>query len=263
MPGESKDHGSGTAEKMSVRGVDVFFHEFQAVKSADLKVHPREVLALMGPSGCGKSTLLRCLNRMNDPIPGARVTGEVLLEGDDIYAPRVDPAKVRARVGMVSQAPNPFPKSIFDNIAFGPRIHGFYKDRAELARIVEESLQRTGLWDEVKDKLNQAGTSLSGGQQQRLCISRAIANRPDLVLMDEPTSALDPKASATIEELVRELAEDFCIVIVTHNMEQAQRVADRTAFLYLGEVVEVGETRQIFEAPQHGRTKEFLGGQFS
>jgi phosphate transport system ATP-binding protein len=260
MSAEAQPNGSG--EKMSARDVDVFFGDFQAVKSAELKVRPREVLALMGPSGCGKSTLLRCLNRMNDPIPGSRVTGEILLEGDDIYAPRVDPAKIRARVGMVSQAPNPFPKSIFDNIAFGPRVHGFYKDEEELRHIVEDSLRRTGLWDEVKDKLSQAGTSLSGGQQQRLCVARAIANRPDVVLMDEPTSALDPKASATIEALVRELAEDYCIVIVTHNMEQAQRVADRTAFLYLGEVIETGETKQIFEDPQHGRTREFLHGAF-
>jgi phosphate transport system ATP-binding protein len=261
-PGPEVGPEVGEDPRMELREVSVFFDDFRAVNDASLQVRPREVLALMGPSGCGKSTLLRCLNRMNDPIPRARVTGEILLDGDDIYAPGVDPAKIRARVGMVSQAPNPFPKSVFENIAFGPRVHGFYRDRAELQRTVEDSLKRTGLWEEVCDKMEMPGTALSGGQQQRLCVARAIANRPDVVLMDEPTSALDPKSSSVIEDLIRTLAEDFSIVVVTHNMEQAQRIADRTAFLYLGEVVEAGETEAIFENPRHDRTKEFLGGRF-
>ncbi len=249
--------------KMRAEKVNVFYGpEVHCLRDVSCDVRPREVLALMGPSGCGKSTFLRCLNRMNDAIPHARVTGSVTLDDQDIYAITVDPVQIRARVGMVAQAPNPFPKSIYDNAAFGPRLHGLHDDRSELDALVETSLRRAGLWDEVKDSLDQIGTSLSGGQQQRLCIARAIANRPEVLLMDEPVSALDPRSAARIEELIRELAERYAIVIVTHNLEQARRISDRTAFFFLGELLESGTTHEIFERPQHPQTRSYMQGVF-
>ena len=252
----------GHEVKMVCRDVNVYYGDFHALKHNTIDVLNREVLALMGPSGCGKSTFIRCLNRMNEAVDGARVTGTVLLDGQDIYATDVDPVQVRSRVGMVAQAPNPFPKSVFDNVAFGPRLHGTYDTKAELDELVETSLTRAGLWDEVKDKLDQPGTSLSGGQQQRLCIARAIANDPEVMLMDEPVSALDPNAAAVIEHLIKELSNRYAIVLITHSMEQAHRIADRTAFFYLGELVEYGATEQMFNAPQDQRTKEFMEGAF-
>jgi len=248
--------------KMECRDVYVFYNDFHAIKHCTIDIHAREVLAFMGPSGCGKTTFLRCLNRMNDAIDNARVTGSVLLDGADIYAPGIDPVRIRTRVGMVAQAPNPFPKSVYDNIAFGPRLHGFVKRRDELDNLVEHSLRRAGLWDEVKDKLHERGTDLSGGQQQRLCIARAIANDPEVLLMDEPVSALDPNAAAIIERLIIELSEHYSIVLITHSMEQTRRVTDRTAFFYLGEIAEVGSTDHVFEDPQNARTKEFIRGAF-
>jgi phosphate transport system ATP-binding protein len=259
---ERIDVPSEKTVKMHAEHVDVFYGGSQALKNVSLDVREREVLALMGPSGCGKSTFLRCLNRMNDAIDGTRVTGLITLDDQDIYDPRVDPEQIRARVGMVAQAPNPFPKSIFQNVAFGPRLHGLFDHKDQLEELVTTSLQRAGLWDEVKNNLNQPGTSLSGGQQQRLCIARAIANRPDVLLMDEPVSALDPKSAAVIEQLIRELAEHYAIVLVTHNMEQAERIADRTAFFYLGEMVEVNETRALFNNPTEERTKRYMAGVF-
>jgi phosphate transport system ATP-binding protein len=249
-------------EKMICREVNVFYGDFHAIRNATLDIHAREVLALMGPSGCGKSTFLRCLNRMNDAVENARVTGTILLDGEDIYAPGIDPVHVRTRVGMVAQAPNPFPKSVYDNIAFGPRLHGFVKGRAELDDLVERSLRRAGLWDEVKDKLDERGTDLSGGQQQRLCIARAIANDPEVLLMDEPVSSLDPNAAAVIENLITELSEEYSIVLITHSMEQTRRVTDRTAFFYLGEIAEAGPTAEVFENPQDERTVDFIRGAF-
>ena len=248
--------------KMVCRDVNVYYGDFHALKDNTVDIHNREVLALMGPSGCGKSTFIRCLNRMNDAVEDARVTGTILLDGNDIYAPGVDPVQVRSRVGMVAQAPNPFPKSVFDNVAFGPRLHGAFDTKQELAELVEKSLRRAGLWDEVKDKLDQPGTSLSGGQQQRLCIARAIANDPEVLLMDEPVSALDPNAAAVIEHLITELSHRYAIVLITHSMEQTHRIADRTAFFYLGELVEVGATAEIFERPQDERTRSFIEGAF-
>ena len=216
----------------------------------------------MGPSGCGKSTFLRCLNRMNDDVQDTRVTGDIMLDGEDIYDPDIDPVQIRARVGMVAQAPNPFPKTVYQNVAFGPRLHGLFDDKYELDQLVQTSLERAGLWDEVKDNLNQTGTSLSGGQQQRLCIAGAIANRPEVLLMDEPVSALDPNSAAVIEDLIRSPAKRYAIVLVTHSMEQAARIADRTAFFYLGEMVEVGDTRELFDNPQHDSTKRYMAGVF-
>ncbi len=250
--------------KMVGEKVNVFYDhgEMHALIDVDLDVRSKEVLALMGPSGCGKSTFLRCLNRMNDHLEGTSVTGRVLLDGHDIYAPEVDPVQVRARVGMVAQAPNPFPKSIYDNVAFGPRLQGLCRSRSEMDELVEASLRRAGLWDEVKDKLGQPGTSLSGGQQQRLCIARAIANRPEVLLMDEPVSALDPKSAAVIEELIIELSERYAIVIVTHNMEQAKRIAHRSAFFYVGRMMEAGPTMKVFDDPQNETTRRYLQGAF-
>lgn len=248
--------------KMRAESVDVFYGDNHAIKQVSLEVRNREVLALMGPSGCGKSTFLRCLNRMNDSIEGARVQGRITLEDTDIYAPGVDPVQVRARIGMVAQVPNPFPKSIFDNVAFGPRLHGLYDTRKELADLVRTALERSGLLAEVDNDLDRPGTSLSGGQQQRLCIARAIANRPDVLLMDEPVSSLDPKSAAVIEDLIRDLAERYAIVLVTHNMEQARRIADRTAFFYLGEMVEVAGTTELFENPKEKRTRRYMEGVF-
>jgi len=250
------------AVKMKAVSVDVFYGDAHAIKDATVDIFNNEVLALMGPSGCGKSTFLRCLNRMNDYVEGARVTGTITLDDTNIYGDGVDPVQVRARIGMVAQAPNPFPKSVFENVAFGPRLHGLYDTRDELEGMVETSLRRAGLWEEIKDHLDQPGSSLSGGQQQRLCIARAIANRPDVLLMDEPVSALDPQSAAIIEDLIRELAERYAIVLVTHNMEQARRIADRTAFFYVGELLEVNNTIELFENPTEERTRRYMEGVF-
>jgi phosphate transport system ATP-binding protein len=248
--------------KISTRNCNVFYGEKQAIFDATLDIGRNEVIALIGPSGCGKSTFLRCLNRMNDTIPSCRVSGELRLDGEDIYASNMDPVLLRARVGMVFQKPNPFPKSIYDNIAYGPRIHGLVRNNAELDEIVESSLKRAGLFDEVKDRLQDPGTGLSGGQQQRLCIARTIAVSPEVILMDEPASALDPIATAIIEELIDELRENFTIVIVTHSMQQAARVSQRTAYFHLGKLIEVGETNDIFTNPRHELTEKYITGKF-
>ena len=250
------------APKMTSRKVCVFYGQKQALFDVDLDVPAQQVTALIGPSGCGKSTYLRCLNRMNDVIDGCRVTGDIKLDGDNIYDPKLDVVMLRARIGMVFQKPNPFPKSIYDNIAYGPRIHGMAHDKAELDDIVQVSLQRAGLWNEVKDRLAQPGTGLSGGQQQRLCIARAIAVSPEVILMDEPCSALDPIATAKIEELMDELRENYTIIIVTHSMQQAARVSQKTAFFHLGVLVEWGDTEQIFTAPRDERTQGYITGRF-
>ena len=248
--------------KIESRDVNVYYGEKHALKHVDLNVFENEVTALIGPSGCGKSTFLRCLNRMNDVIDICRVTGRIALDEHDIYDPSLDVVQLRARVGMVFQKPNPFPKSIYDNIAYGPRIHGIAHGKAELDEIVQKSLERAGLWKEVSDRLDQPGTGLSGGQQQRLCIARAIAVNPEVILMDEPCSALDPIATARIEELIDELRENFTIVIVTHSMQQAARVSQRTAFFHLGDLVEVGETEAIFTNPEDSRTQGYITGRF-
>jgi phosphate transport system ATP-binding protein len=253
---------AGTAPKIRAREVDVFYGQKQALFGVDVDIATNAVTALIGPSGCGKSTFLRCLNRMNDVIESCRVSGRIELDGVDIYDRAIDPVQLRARVGMVFQKPNPFPKSIFDNVAYGPRIHGLAASREVLADVVEASLRRAGLWDEVNDRLSSPGTSLSGGQQQRLCIARAIAVDPEVVLMDEPCSALDPIATARIEELIDELRANYTIVIVTHSMQQAARVSQRTAFFHLGTLVEFGETEQIFTAPQDERTQDYITGRF-
>ncbi len=250
------------APKMTARNVDVFYGEKQAIKNLSIDVSMDNVTAFIGPSGCGKSTFLRCMNRMNDTIPIARVTGEIRLEGDDIYAPQMDVVQLRARVGMVFQKPNPFPKSIYDNIAYGPRIHGLSTSKDELDHIVESSLQRAGLWGEVKDRLQDSGTALSGGQQQRLCIARAVAVDPEVILMDEPCSALDPIATAKIEELIDELRGKYAIVIVTHNMQQAARVSQKTAFFHLGTLVEYGDTTDIFTNPREEKTRDYITGRY-
>ncbi len=246
--------------KFHTSGVNTFYGEKQALFDVDLDVYDSSVTALIGPSGCGKSTYLRCLNRMNDTIEGARVEGKIELDGDDIYDPRIDPVQLRARVGMVFQKPNPFPKSIYDNIAYGPKIHGLAKDPGDLDEIVMSSLERAGLLAEVESRLDEPGTSLSGGQQQRLCIARAIAVSPEVILMDEPCSALDPIATARIEELIDELRENFSIVIVTHSMQQAARVSQHTAFFHLGHLVEFGETEEIFTNPKDNRTQDYITG---
>ena len=248
--------------KMTARDVKVFYGEKQAIKGVSIDVDMDHVTAFIGPSGCGKSTFLRTLNRMNDTVASARVEGTITLDGEDIYAPSMDVVQLRARVGMVFQKPNPFPKSIYENIAYGPRIHGLASAKADLDVIVEKSLRRAGLWDEVKDRLNDSGTALSGGQQQRLCIGRAIAVEPEVILMDEPCSALDPIATAKIEELIHELRGRYGIVIVTHNMQQAARVSQRTAFFHLGELVEYGVTSDIFTNPRQERTKDYITGRY-
>lgn len=248
--------------RMTARDVDVFYADKHAIQNVTLDIGKGEVISFIGPSGCGKSTFLRCLNRMNDTIQICKVEGEIQIDGEDIYDPSVDVVSLRARVGMVFQKPNPFPKSIFDNVAYGPRIHGLAQTKVELDQIVETSLQRAGLWAEVKDRLDQPGTGLSGGQQQRLCIARAIAVSPEVILMDEPCSALDPIATAKIEELIYELREQYTIVIVTHSMQQAARVSDRTVYFHLGRLVEVGETKQIFTNPQHELTQDYITGRF-
>ena len=248
--------------RITARGVNVFYGDKQAINRVTLDIAEKQVISFIGPSGCGKSTFLRCLNRMNDTIDICRIEGEIALDGRNIYAPDVDVVPLRARVGMVFQKPNPFPKSIYDNVAYGPRIHGLAAGSAELDEIVEISLERAGLWNEVKDRLQQPGTGLSGGQQQRLCIARAIAVSPEVILMDEPCSALDPIATAKIEELIDELSSQFTIVIVTHSMQQAARVSQRTAYFHLGKLVEVGETEQMFTTPQHEMTQNYITGRF-
>jgi len=248
--------------KVSARSLSVFYGQKQALHAVDLDIRAREVTALIGPSGCGKSTFIRCINRMNDVIPGCRIEGSITLDGNDVYDSSVDVVLLRALVGMVFQKPNPFPKSIYENVAYGPRLHGLAANREELDEIVMTSLERAGLLGEVKDRLDQPGTSLSGGQQQRLCIARAIAVSPEVILMDEPCSALDPIATARIEELIDELRANFTIVIVTHSMQQAARVSQRTAFFHLGEIVEVGDTEQIFTNPRETRTQDYITGRF-
>ncbi len=248
--------------RMSCSGVNVFYGDKHAIKECSLDIAKNQVIAMIGPSGCGKSTFLRCLNRMNDTIDGCRVTGEIRLDDQDIYDKRLDVVPLRAQVGMVFQKPNPFPKSIYDNIAYGPRIHGLAASRAQLDELVEDSLLKAGLWEEVKDRLDQPGTGLSGGQQQRLCIARTIAVEPEVILMDEPCSALDPIATAKVEELIDELRQNYTIAIVTHSMQQAARVSQRTAYFHLGNLVEVGETTQIFTNPQHKLTEDYITGRF-
>lgn len=245
---------------MVAENVNVYYGDNHAIKDVTLEIGKKEVVALIGPSGCGKSTFLRCLNRMNDTIESARVTGNITLDGADIYDKTLDPVVLRARVGMVFQKPNPFPKSIYDNVAYGPRIHGLAGDRAELDNIVHRSLERAGLLKEVKDRLDDPGTSLSGGQQQRLCIARTIAVNPEVILMDEPCSALDPIATARIEDLMDELCEDYAIVIVTHSMQQAARVSRRVAYFHLGYLVEVDDTDKVFTNPQHKLTEDYITG---
>lgn len=247
---------------MACRNVNVSYGEKQAIFDVSLDFAKNQVLAMIGPSGCGKSTLLRCLNRMNDTIAGCRVSGRITLHDNDIHAREMDVVYLRARVGMVFQAPNPFPKSVYENVAYGPKLHGLNRDRAELDEIVESSLRRASLWDEVKDRLNQPGTGLSGGQQQRLCIARAIAIQPEVILMDEPCSALDPIATARIEELIDELKKQYTIGIVTHSMQQAARVSQRTAYFHLGHLIEVGRTDDIFTKPQHKLTEGYITGRF-
>lgn len=245
---------------MSVKDCNVFYGENQALKNINLEVGKSEVIALIGPSGCGKSTFLRCLNRLNDTIDSCRVTGEFSLEGEDIYSGDMDVVLLRARVGMVFQKPNPFPKSIYENVAYGPKIHGITSSKRELDELVDLSLDRAGLLDEVKDRIHSPGTSLSGGQQQRLCIARAIAIKPDVILMDEPCSALDPIATEKIEGLINELKENYAIVMVTHSMSQAARVSQRAAYFHLGDLIEVGDTKKIFEDPEHELTKNYIHG---
>ncbi len=248
--------------KISAKDVSVFYGAKQAIDHVSIDVDQDNVVAFIGPSGCGKSTFLRTLNRMNDTVANARVRGEILLDGEDIYASSMDVVQLRARVGMVFQKPNPFPKSIYENVAYGPRIHGLATARADLDLMVEQSLRRAGLWDEVKDRLSDSGTALSGGQQQRLCIARAIAVDPEVILMDEPCSALDPIATAKIEELIHGLKGRYAIVIVTHNMQQAARVSQQTAFFHLGQLVEFGRTGDIFTNPREERTRDYITGRY-
>lgn len=262
---EVGEHARSTGRhetKISARDVSVFYGEKQALFDVSLEIGARQVTSFIGPSGCGKSTFLRCLNRMNDTIDICRVTGTIEVDGKDIYDPAIDPVLLRARVGMVFQKPNPFPKSIFDNIAYGPRIHGFATKKGDLDEVVTTSLQKAGLWEEVKDRLHEPGTGLSGGQQQRLCIARAIAVNPEIILMDEPCSALDPIATAKVEELIDELRDRYTIVIVTHSMQQAARVSQRTAFFHLGVLVEEGDTDKIFTNPDDERTQNYITGRF-
>ena len=250
------------AMKMTARNVNVFYAEKQALFDIALDIPECQVMALIGPSGCGKTTFLRCLNRMNDTISIARVNGEILLDGEDVYSPNIDVVELRARVGMVFQKPNPFPKSVYENVAYGPRIHGLARDKNELDEIVVTSLHKAGLFEEVKDRLDGPGTGLSGGQQQRLCIARAIAVSPEIILMDEPCSALDPIATARVEELIDELRQNYTIVIVTHSMQQAARVSQRTAMFHLGYLVEVDETEEMFTNPSDKRTQDYITGRF-
>ncbi len=253
---------SALSPRITCRSVDVRYGEKQAITKINLDIGRNEVISLIGPSGCGKSTFLRCLNRMNDTIPGCRVRGEIKLDDEDIYDGKLDVVPLRAKVGMVFQKPNPFPKSIFENVAYGPRIHGLASSKGEMAEIVESSLRRAGLWDEVKDYLGHPGTGLSGGQQQRLCIARTIAVNPEVILMDEPCSALDPIATSKIEQLIDELREQYTIVIVTHSMQQAARVSQRTAYFHLGKLIEVGDTADVFTKPLHRLTDDYISGRF-
>ncbi|WP_092749093.1 phosphate ABC transporter ATP-binding protein PstB [Acinetobacter boissieri] len=248
--------------KISAQDVHVYYGEAEAIKGIDIDVYQNEVIAFIGPSGCGKSTFLRTLNRMNDTIDSCRVTGKVLLDQQDIYDPNLDVVLLRAQVGMVFQKPNPFPKSIFDNVAYGPKLHGLARNKYDLEEIVENSLRKAGLWEEVKERLNQPGTGLSGGQQQRLCIARTIAISPEVILMDEPCSALDPIATAKVEELISELSNQYTIAIVTHSMQQAARVSHRTAYFHLGDLIEVNSTEKVFTQPDHELTEAYITGRF-
>jgi len=255
------DRTTGMQEnKITARGVQVFYGDTHAIKDVDIDIEDKTVTSFIGPSGCGKSTFLRCLNRMNDTIDICRVQGQIALDGEDIYAPKVDPVQLRAKVGMVFQKPNPFPKSIYDNIAYGPKIHGLVKTKAEMDEVVEKALRRGAIWNEVKDRLGEPGTGLSGGQQQRLCIARAVATEPEVLLMDEPCSALDPIATAQVEELIDELRNNYAVVIVTHSMQQAARVSQKTAFFHLGNLVEYGDTGTIFTNPKDSRTESYITG---
>jgi len=262
MPNTVEKVTDMTETKIAARKVQVYYGDTHAIKDVDIDIQAKAVTAFIGPSGCGKSTFLRTLNRMNDTIDVCRVEGDIKIDGEDIYDPKVDPVQLRAKVGMVFQKPNPFPKSIYDNVAYGPRIHGLASKKAELDEIVASSLQKAGLWNEVKDRLDGPGTGLSGGQQQRLCIARAIAVSPEVILMDEPCSALDPIATAKVEELIDELRENYTIVIVTHSMQQAARVSQQTAFFHLGILVELGATQDIFTNPQDKRTQDYITGRF-
>ncbi|MBN8290470.1 phosphate ABC transporter ATP-binding protein [Rhodobacter sp. NTK016B] len=251
---------AGAESRISARDVTVHYGEKQAIFGVSMEVPEKSVTAFIGPSGCGKSTFLRCFNRMNDTIEGCRVGGEITIDGEDIHRPSLDVVELRARVGMVFQKPNPFPKSIYDNIAYGPRIHGLVKSKAETDALVESSLKKAGLWKEVSDRLDQPGTGLSGGQQQRLCIARTIATGPEVILMDEPCSALDPIATSIVEDLIHELREQYTIIIVTHSMQQAARVSQKTAFFHLGKLIEYGETEQIFVNPREKQTEAYITG---
>lgn len=264
VPDDYKTTGQPFTEnaKMQMRNVNVFYGDKQAIFNVGLDIAKNEVLAMIGPSGCGKSTFLRSLNRMNDTVESCRVEGDLILDNENIYDPKMDVVELRARVGMVFQKPNPFPKSIYDNVAYGPRLHGLVNHRAELDELVEVSLRKAGLWEEVKDRLAQPGTGLSGGQQQRLCIARAIAISPEVILMDEPCSALDPIATARIEELINELTENYTIAIVTHSMQQAARVSHRTAYFHLGKLIEVNNTDMVFTSPEHDLTEAYITGRF-
>lgn len=246
--------------KIAARNVQVYYGDSHAIRDVDIDINDKTVTAFIGPSGCGKSTFLRCINRMNDTIDSARVTGDIRIDGEDIYDKRVDPVQLRAKVGMVFQKPNPFPKSIYDNVAYGPRIHGLARNKADLDEIVEQALRRGAIWNEVKDRLHAPGTGLSGGQQQRLCIARAVATEPEVLLMDEPCSALDPIATAQVEELIDELRQSYSVVIVTHSMQQAARVSQKTAFFHLGNLVEYGDTDDIFTRPKDPRTESYITG---
>lgn len=258
----SKKEAKSNNVKLSTSDVHVYYGESEAIKGIDLNIYENEVIAFIGPSGCGKSTFLRTLNRMNDTIDSCRVTGKVMLDNQDIYDPNLDVVLLRAQVGMVFQKPNPFPKSIFENVAYGPKLHGLARDKYDLEEIVENSLCKAGLWDEVKDRLSQPGTGLSGGQQQRLCIARTIAVSPEVILMDEPCSALDPIATAKVEELISELSTQYTIAIVTHSMQQAARVSDRTAYFHLGDLIEVNSTEKVFTQPDHQLTEAYITGRF-
>ncbi len=248
--------------KVNIKDLKLWYGESEALHGIDIEFSEKRVTALIGPSGCGKSTLLRCLNRMNDRIPGCRIEGQILLDGDDIYAPEVDVVQLRTHVGMVFQKPNPFPKSIYENVAYAPRIHGLAGNGSDMDELVETALRRASIWKEVKDKLHTPGTALSGGQQQRLCIARTIAVQPNIILMDEPCSALDPIATAKIEELIDELKREFTIIMVTHNMQQAARISDQTAFFYMGDLIEFGETGTIFTQPEKQQTEDYITGRF-
>lgn len=262
MQASAKKENETAKVKLSTSDVHVYYGDAEAIKGIDLQIYQNEVIAFIGPSGCGKSTFLRTLNRMNDTIDSCRVTGKVLLDNQDIYDPNLDVVLLRAQVGMVFQKPNPFPKSIFENVAYGPKLHGLARDKYDLEEIVENSLRKAGLWDEVKDRLNQPGTGLSGGQQQRLCIARTIAVSPEVILMDEPCSALDPIATAKVEELISELSTQYTIAIVTHSMQQAARVSDRTAYFHLGDLIEVNSTEKVFTQPDHQLTEAYITGRF-